>query len=75
MLYLAYDANRDSNSGKQETAHAHTNDQSSGEAPDTNIEAVLESFVESLEDLNVSLAKAYIESVERRRSANAGKHA
>ncbi|KKB07637.1 hypothetical protein [Devosia chinhatensis] len=64
MLYLAYDANwtaeAEPNSGTADAA---------GVNQPKEFAVALETLVESLEDLNLYLAKAYIESVERRRAA------
>ncbi len=67
MLYLAYDAEMEGREKQPASRAAPAPDGS----PDTKnqLDVALESLVESLEDLNVSLARAYIESIERRRAA------
>lgn len=69
MLYLAYDAEAESRKNEVSADAEPVIDQQP--EPKNQLEVVLESLVESLEDLNVSMARAYIDSIERKRAAAA----
>jgi hypothetical protein len=73
MLYLAYDFERDGQKSDQDNGLVGTDKPAPERSSDADLEAVLENLLDSLEDLNLLLAKAYIETVERRRSKTSEK--